>query len=167
MTVRDHTMAKAKSPRMSSAPRSAEVPVDLEQQLCFAVYSTMLAFNKVYRVLLGSLDLTYPQYLVMLALWQGDGVTVSDIGDRLSLDSSTLTPLLKRLEAAGLVARQRAEGDERRVVVTLTPAGRRLRSSAKDIPGRLAQMIGAPVEEIVALRCQLEAVRGALLRGVA
>ena len=99
----------------------------LDEQLCFALYSTGLAMNKVYRKLLRKLDLTYPQYLVMLVLWERDGVTVSDIGARLFLDSATLTPLLKRLEAAGLVARTRSNADERQVVVSLTDAGRRLR----------------------------------------
>jgi DNA-binding MarR family transcriptional regulator len=89
--------------------------------------------NKVYRKLLRKLDLTYPQYLVMLVLWERDGVSVSDIGARLFLDSATLTPLLKRLEAAGLVARQRSAQDERQVMVSLTDAGRAMRREAAAI----------------------------------
>ncbi len=94
-------MSHASSPRGDAA-------LLLENQLCFALYSTSLAMSKVYRKLLGDLDLTYPQYLVMLVLWEQDGLTVSAIGERLFLDSATLTPLLKRLEAAGLVERARA-----------------------------------------------------------
>jgi DNA-binding MarR family transcriptional regulator len=94
--------------------------------MCFALYSANLALHKVYRKLLGQLDLTYPQYLVMLVLWQRDDVTVSDIGEKLFLDSATLTPLLKRLEVAGRLMRQRAKADERQVIITLTDAGKAL-----------------------------------------
>ncbi|KAG1374484.1 hypothetical protein G6F59_018404 [Rhizopus arrhizus] len=94
--------------------------------------------NKVYRKLLRGLDLTYPQYLVMLVLWEGDEITVTDIGDRLFLDSATLTPLLKRLEAAGLVSRKRAVDDERQVIVSLTKQGRDLREQAQAVPHAIA-----------------------------
>jgi MarR family transcriptional regulator, organic hydroperoxide resistance regulator len=102
----------------------------LDQQMCFALYSANLALHKVYRKLLSQLDLTYPQYLVMLVLWERDEITVSDIGERLFLDSATLTPLLKRLETAGLLLRYRATTDERQVIIALTDAGRALREKS-------------------------------------
>src|SRR3954467_10719297 len=98
----------------------------LDNQLCFALYSTSLAMTKLYKPLLEELGLTYPQYLVMLVLWEEDGPMVSGLGERLFLDSGTLPPLLKRLETAGLVARVRDTQDERRVHITLTAAGRKL-----------------------------------------
>jgi DNA-binding MarR family transcriptional regulator len=101
----------------------------LDNQLCFALYSANLALNKLYRQLLAPLNLTYPQYLVMLVLWEQDDV-VSDIGERLFLDSATLTPLLKRLESAGLINRHRSRKDERQVAVTLSDAGRALQQQA-------------------------------------
>src|SRR5919109_699931 len=91
----------------------ADQPLRLDNQICFAIYSTAHAFNRVYKPLLDRLGLTYPQYLVMLVLWEKDGVTVKEIGDRLFLDSGTLTPLLKRLEAAQLIKRSRSRQDER------------------------------------------------------
>lgn len=106
----------------------------LDNQLCFALYSANLALNKLYRQLLAPLNLTYPQYLVMLVLWEQDDITVSDIGERLFLDSATLTPLLKRLESAGLILRQRSRQDERQVAVTLSDAGRALQQQAVTIP---------------------------------
>ena len=106
----------------------------LESQLCFALYSTQLAMNKLYRGLLRELDLTYPQYLTMLVLWQRDRQTVSEIGEQLYLDSATLTPLLKRLEAAALITRQRSRQDERQVEIALTEKGRSLREQAKAVP---------------------------------
>ena len=109
----------------------------LDNQLCFAVYSTSLAMTRLYKPLLDKLGLTYPQYLVMLALWEQDGPMVSVLGERLSLDSGTLTPLLKRLEASGLVARVRDVADERRVHITLTAAGRRLKAKAASVPACL------------------------------
>src|ERR1700737_1717466 len=102
---------------------AADLPQLLGNQLCFAVYSTAHAFNRVYKPLLDRLGLTYPQYLVMLALWERDGVPLKDIGERLFLDSGTLTPLLKRLEAAGLVKRTRSTEDERQVKIVLTALG--------------------------------------------
>ena len=95
----------------------------LGNQLCFAVYSTAHAFNRVYKPLLDRLGLTYPQYLVMLVLWERDDIPVKEIGDKLLLDSGTLTPLLKRLEAAGLIKRIRSRQDERQVLISLTPRG--------------------------------------------
>jgi DNA-binding MarR family transcriptional regulator len=105
----------------------------LDDFLCFAVYSTGFAFNRVYRKLLARLGLTYPQFLVMAALWGEDGASVGALGEKLSLDTSTLTPLLKRLEAMGLVDRRRSAQDERRVIVSLTSKGEALRAEAGDV----------------------------------
>jgi DNA-binding MarR family transcriptional regulator len=137
-------------------------PLQLSEQLCFAVYSTAHAFNHTYKPLLKPLGLTYPQYLVMLVLWEQDGITVSDIGGRLQLDSGTLTPLLKRLEAAGLLTRQRDHSDERQVRIALSDAGRALRERARDIPHRIASAIGQQLPEIIALRQQLTQLRDVL-----
>ena len=102
----------------------------LDNQVCFALYSASLAMTKLYKPLLDRIGLTYPQYLVMLVLWEQDGVTVSELGERLFLDSGTLTPLLKRLEAQGQIARLRDVQEERRVRITLTAEGRALRDQA-------------------------------------
>ncbi len=134
----------------------------LANQLCFAVYSTAHAFNKVYKPLLDPLGLTYPQYLVMLILWDEDEVTVKDLGQRLQLDSGTLTPLLKRLEANGLVTRRRSQADERRVVVTLTEAGRALNEKAEGVPRDLFCSTGLTLDGLNALRDTLLALRGSL-----
>jgi DNA-binding MarR family transcriptional regulator len=131
----------------------------LDDQLCFALYSTGLAMNKVYRKLLRKLDLTYPQYLVMLVLWERDGISVSDIGARLFLDSATLTPLLKRLEAAGLVTRTRSSQDERQVVVGLTDAGRALATDAAAIQQQAQCAAACAPGDLLALKRQLETLR--------
>lgn len=144
---------------MRSAAPSADELLRLDNQLCFAVYSTSLAMTRLYKPLLDKLDLTYPQYLVMLALWEHDGLTVSELGERLSLDSGTLTPLLKRLEANGLVARLRDVADERRVRVTLTAAGRRLKSRAAGVPGCLMAATQCSVPELIALTQQIQQLR--------
>lgn len=136
----------------------------LDQQLCFALYSTALAMNKVYRKLLRGMDLTYPQYLVMMVLWERDELTVSEIGERLFLDSATLTPLLKRLEAAGLVARARAASDERQVLVSLTPAGRALREQAESVPSSVLCASECTPEELSRMKHQLETLRQRLLK---
>ena len=135
----------------------------LDQQLCFALYSTSLAFNKVYRRLLAKLDLTYPQYLVMMVLWERDDVTVSEVGERLFLDSATLTPLLKRVESAGLISRVRGPDDERQVRVTLSPKGRALRQRAADVPDAMLCASQCSPEELVRLKKQLELLRRNLL----
>src|SRR3954469_21924862 len=113
---------------------AADWPLQLDNQICFAVYSTVHAFNRVYKPLLDRLGLTYPQYLVMLVLWERDDVPLKDIGERLFLDSGTLTPLLKRLEAAGLIKRTRSKHDERQVLIALTSQGQALRDKAKMVP---------------------------------
>ena len=131
----------------------------LDNQLCFALYSASLAMTKRYKPLLEALGLTYPQYLVMLVLWEHSGVTVSQLGERLFLDSGTLTPLLKRMEAAGLLQRIRSVRDERRVQITLTAAGRRLKTSAGRVPSCVVQAAGCPLPELVALTRQVQALR--------
>ena len=116
---------------MTPAPDTAWLALD--HQLCFALYSASLAMTKVYKPLLDPLGLTYPQYLVMLVLWEQDDVMVSTVGDRLHLDSGTLTPLLKRLEASGLITRTRSGTDERQVVIGLTAKGTAMREAASEI----------------------------------
>ena len=143
---------------MRSAPTTADMQ-QLDNQLCFAVYSTSLAMTRLYKPLLDKLALTYPQYIVMLALWEQDGVMVSTLGERLSLDSGTLTPLLKRLETSGYVARVRDVADERRVRVTLTAAGRKLKARAASVPGCLMAATQCSVSELVALTQQLQTLR--------
>ncbi len=137
-------------------------PLLLDQQLCFALYSTSLAMNKLYRSVLTPLGLTYPQYLVMMVLWEGDALTVSDIGQRLFLDSATLTPLLKRLEAGELISRQRSASDERQVIIRLTDAGRSLRQQAEAIPPAVFCAAGCSLDELKQLKASLEALRGQL-----
>jgi DNA-binding MarR family transcriptional regulator len=112
----------------------AELLLRLDQQLCFALYNASRAITRTYAPLLEPLGLTYPQYLVMLVLWQEDGLPVKQLGDRLGLDSGTLTPLLKRLEKSGIVERKRDRGDQRVVHITLTAEGRALRSKARKVP---------------------------------
>jgi len=131
----------------------------LDNQVCFALYSASLAMTKLYKPLLERIGLTYPQYVVMLALWERDGATVSELGDRLFLDSGTLTPLLKRLESAGLLARLRDAEDERRVRITLTPAGRALRSQAEAIPACVLESSQCSVPQLQALTRELADLR--------
>lgn len=144
-----------------SPPPDAGV-LALDSQLCFAVYAASHAFSRTYRPLLERLGLTYPQYLVMLVLWEGDGLTVKAIGERLGLDSGTLTPLLKRLSAAGLVLRSRDTADERQVRVALTGAGRALRAEATGLPRVIAGRLGLDVADLRRLRREIDGLRLAL-----
>jgi DNA-binding MarR family transcriptional regulator len=141
---------------------AAHLPLMLDNQLCFAVYSTAHAFNRVYKPLLDRLGLTYPQYLVMLVLWERDDVPVKDIGERLFLDSGTLTPLLKRLEAADLIRRTRSTDDERQVLITLTSHGLALREKAKAVPQGILAASACSVGELVAMKNDLIALRDKL-----
>ncbi|HEX2011325.1 MAG TPA: MarR family transcriptional regulator [Roseateles sp.] len=150
--------------RNAPPSRSADFPLLLDQQLCFALYSTMLGFNKVYRELLKDLGLTYPQYLVMLVLWERDGLTVGELSEHVFLDSPTLTPLLKRLQAAGLIDRARSAADERQVLITLTEAGRALRSKAEALPQCIATAADTPAEQLLELRDRLLTLRGKMFR---
>jgi MarR family transcriptional regulator, organic hydroperoxide resistance regulator len=150
-------------PRPSERSASTASPaLRLSNQLCFAVYSAAHAFNAVYRPLLDKLGLTYPQYLAMLVLWERDGQTVKEIGEKLFLDSGTLTPLLKRLEAARLVRRARDPEDERQVRITLTDAGQALREKAAGIPVAIGCATGKQVGEIERIRNDVLALRDAL-----
>jgi MarR family transcriptional regulator, organic hydroperoxide resistance regulator len=134
----------------------------LDNQICFSLHAASRAFNGVYRDALKDLNLTYPQYLVMLVLWEEDGPMVSELGERLYLDSGTLTPLLKRLEAAGLIARVRDTQDERRVHITLTAAGRKLRARAQKIPGCVRTASRCSLGELMQLKQQLRGLRDRL-----
>lgn len=131
----------------------------VEYQVCFALYSTHLAMNKVYRRALKDTGLTYPQYLVMQILWEGDGIGVSDIGKRLGLDSATLTPLLKRLEADRMVVRTRASDDERHVLITLTEKGTQLKSKAAQVPPQIFAAGGCSLSEYATIISQLATLR--------
>lgn len=147
----------------NTLPPGIEAPRTLDGQLCFALYSANLAMGKLYRQLLAGLELTYPQYLVMLVLWEGDGITVSELGERLFLDSATLTPLLKRLQTAGLVQRTRGTRDERQVIVTLTDEGKALREKAGQVPVEVFCATGCEIDEVVGLKSQLEKLRAGLI----
>ena len=148
---------------MPNAKPSSSASVDqmlrLDNQLCFAIYSASLAMTRLYKPLLDQLELTYPQYLVMLALWEQDGLMVSELGQRLSLDSGTLTPLLKRLEASGYVSRIRDVKDERRVHISLTAAGRKLKARAAKVPACLLDASQCSLDELVSLTRQVQQLR--------
>lgn len=131
----------------------------LDKQFCFSLYSASLAMTKTYKPLLEKIGLTYPQYLVMLVLWQQDDVLVKEIGELLFLDSGTLTPLLKRLEAAELIQRTRDAEDERQVRITLTTQGKQLKKLAKNIPAEVMCASGQPAETLLKLRSELTKIR--------
>jgi MarR family transcriptional regulator, organic hydroperoxide resistance regulator len=152
-----HTM-----PNKNDTANATDAMLQLDNQLCFALYSTSLAMTKLYKPLLEEMGLTYPQYLAMLVLWEQDGLTVSELGERLYLDSGTLTPLLKRMESAGLVSRIRAVEDERRVHITLTAAGRKLKARAAKIPGCIMSATQCSVPELVSLTQQVQSFRNRL-----
>ena len=135
----------------------------LDQQLCFALYSASLAMTKAYRPLLAELGLTYPQYLVMLALWQHGPQGVTELADRLCLDSGTLTPLTKRMEAQGLIQRQRSNVDERQVEISLTTAGKKLKSRAEPLPLCMMQLSGCQPPQLETLTRELNALRDQLV----
>ena len=135
----------------------------LDNQLCFALYSASLAMTKMYKPMLEAIRLTYPQYLAMLVLWEEDGLTVSEIGERLLLDSGTLTPLLKRMEATGLLVRLRDTEDERRVRVKLTAAGNSLRVQAAEIPSCVRDITGCSVSELHSLSQSIKKFRQRLM----
>ena len=134
----------------------------LDHQICFSLHAASRAFNSVYRVALKDLGLTYPQYLVMLVLWEHGELPVKQIGEHLRLDSGTLSPLLKRLESAGYVERRRSKEDERSVTARPTAAGAELREKALDVPRRIGEATGLSVERIRALRSELEALTATL-----
>lgn len=130
----------------------------LDRQVCFALAAASRSVISLYRPVLEPLGLTHPQYLVMLALWESSPLRVNELGDKLYLDSATLSPLLKRLEAAGLVVRSRSATDERAVEVTLTDAGAALRTRAEAVPPAIIDRLGLPVSQLEAVRDQLHAL---------
>lgn len=134
----------------------------LDRQLCFALYSASRAMTAAYRPILTELNLTYPQYLVLLVLWEEERVTVGGLGERLQLDSGTLSPLLKRLEANGFIRRERSLQDERQVEVTLTPAGRKLEGKAQCIPQQLGARMGITERDAADLRDAIHRLTDAL-----
>jgi DNA-binding MarR family transcriptional regulator len=144
---------------MSKKPASSDRPVEslrLDNQLCFALYGAANRMTRLYRPMLDAMGLTYPQYLAMLVLWEQSPRTVGALGDALDLDSSTLTPLLKRLEAGGLVERHRDPEDERRVIVGLTDKGRALRDQAELIPEQMICALDMPMDLIETMRERLK-----------
>ena len=148
--------------RKQSVQKPVKQPVDpllLGNQICFAVYSTAHAFNRVYKPLLDRLGLTYPQYLVMMVLWERDGVPVKDIGEKLFLDSGTLTPLLKRMETADLVRRTRSSEDERQVKIALTAKGHALKEQARAVPQAILARSACSVGELLTMKNELVSLR--------
>lgn len=142
---------------------STDDTLKLKDFLCFAVYSANHAFNRVYKPMLDRLGLTYPQYIAMVTLWSEDGLTVGQIGDRVLLETNTLTPLLKRLEGAGLVRRVRDAVDERQVRVHLTEKGRALRHEATRVPAEMGLCLGHDTQELRELTGELTRLRDGLL----
>ena len=136
--------------------------LDLDRQLCFALYSASLAMTKAYKPMLVELGLTYPQYLVMLALWQHGSQRVGELGERLGLDSGTLTPLAKRLQMLGLIERKRSAVDERQVEISLTAAGKKLRARAEPIPMCVLQLTGCQLPQLETLTRELKDLRNQL-----
>jgi MarR family transcriptional regulator, organic hydroperoxide resistance regulator len=155
---------------MSDQPKQSPAPLvnmlALDKQFCFALYSASHAMTKTYKPMLDKLGLTYPQYLVMLVLWEQDAILVKEIGARLFLDSGTLTPLLKRLEANGLVSRNRDPHDERQVRIVLSEQGRALRSQAQDIPEQVLCASGQQLDELGQMRAALSRVRDDLFKAL-
>lgn len=149
---------------MTSDAKADDELMKLDNFLCFAVYSANHAFTRVYKLLLEALDLTYPQYLVMVLLWDNDDQTVGSLGEKLFLESSTLTPMLKRLEAAGYISRVRDKADERQVRVQLTDIGRSLRQKATDVPRGLMDVMHLSAEDLERLRLEVSSLRNTLLK---
>lgn len=134
----------------------------LEDHLCFSLYATSMAINRIYKPLLDKLGITYPQYLVLSTLWEGDGRTVGAIAERLSLESSTITPLVKRLEAASLVTRARPADDERRVIVSLTERGRAMKQESRCLGEALFTKAAMTPEQLIALNREVLRLKAAL-----
>ncbi|QWW68701.1 MarR family winged helix-turn-helix transcriptional regulator [Rhizobium sp. WYJ-E13] len=142
-----------------------EIPEEekrLEKQLCFAVYATAHAFTRAYKPILDRVGLTYPQYIVMLVLWEKAELPVKTIGEQLDLDSGTLSPLLKRLEQNGLIKRLRDSRDERQVIVSLTPKGQSMKGEINTIMSSIGEAIGCTLEEMAVMRDMLHRLRGNL-----
>ncbi|WP_312268943.1 MarR family transcriptional regulator [Pseudescherichia sp.] len=149
------------------APVQSEAPVTVDQFLCFALYSASLAMTKLYQSRLKPLGLTYPQYLVLLALWEKDNVTVSEIGARVQLDSGTLSQLLKRLEESGFISRRRDVGrDERKVLISLTEQGEELKICAAGVPADMISVMDTPIEELSDLTVRVAKLRQKLINAI-
>ncbi|MES2743053.1 MAG: MarR family transcriptional regulator [Pseudomonadota bacterium] len=148
---------------MDPAPPPDRAAPRLDGQLCFALYSTSLAMSKLYRKLLRQLGLTYSQYLVMMVLWEQNQLTVSEVGERLFLDSATLTPLLKRMEQAALITRVRAASDERQVIISLTEQGERMRADAALLPASVLSATDCSEQQLAGMKQQLTALRASLM----
>ncbi|MBD9644527.1 MULTISPECIES: MarR family winged helix-turn-helix transcriptional regulator [Pantoea] len=145
----------------------SEAPVTVDQFLCFALYSASLAMTKLYQSRLKPLGLTYPQYLVLLALWEKDHVTVSELGARVQLDSGTLSQLLKRLEQAGIISRKRdVGGDERRVLISVTEQGQELKIAAAGVPADMVSVMDTPYEELADLTARVTTLRQKLINAL-
>ena len=138
----------------------------LDDQLCFSLYGASMAIGRAYKPLLDALEITYPQYLVLSALWEGDGQSIGALADRLGLDSSNVTPLVKRMEAAGLVSRLRNPADERQVVVSLTDAGRDMQARSTCLGQTLFAAAGLGVDRLVQLNKDVQAFRDSVSRFV-
>lgn len=152
-------------PKACGNADESEAPVTIDQFLCFALYSASLAMTKLYQSRLRPLGLTYPQYLVMLALWETDDVTVSELGTRVQLDSGTLSQLLKRMEQSGLILRRRDVGnDERRVLITLTKEAHALKAQAAGVPADMISVMDTPLEELSDLTQRVAKLREKLLK---
>jgi DNA-binding MarR family transcriptional regulator len=160
MSTKQSRTRRGKAGPADDAPR-------LDDQLCFMFYATSRAIVDAYRPALASIGLTYPQYLVMLILWEQDGQAVGEIGAKLRLESNTLTPLLKRLEANGLVMRERDRRDERQVRIALTSAGRRLKRAVHVVPEALACRLTLPAATVEQLRLHMDLILRTLGTGVA
>lgn len=146
-------------------PIDADELLKLDNQLCFALYSASLAMTKAYKPLLEQLNLTYPQYLVMLILWQQDGITLREIADRMLMDSGALTPVLKRLEQQGLITRRRVSGNERALEICVTEQGVALKQQAADVVLQIGASCALDLNELTALRQQLVQLRQRLTPG--
>lgn len=141
---------------------STAVPLQLKEFLCFSIYSATHAFSRMYQPLLRGLDLTYPQFIVMILLWERDGQSVGELGRKLLLQSNTLTPMLKRLETLSYIKRSRSSTDERQVSIHLTEAGRKLRLRASDIVQSVRKATGLPEKQFKELKDGVDALRKAL-----
>ena len=142
---------------------SADTTLKLDTQLCFALYAASNAMTRLYRDKLEPLGLTYPQYLVLLVLWEQDGIAVKEIGRRLHLDSGTLTPMLKRMEQAGLVQRRRSRADERQVDIALTPAGEALKAEIRAMRAELGCLLPVPAADIARLQLEIRSLADGLI----
>jgi DNA-binding MarR family transcriptional regulator len=142
---------------------TADPTLKLDNQLCFALYAASNAMTRLYRDKLEPLGLTYPQYLVMLVLWEQDGMAVKEIGQRLHLDSGTLTPMLKRMEQSGLVQRRRNGADERQVDIFLTPAGQAMKAEIRGVRAELGCLLPLPATDIGRLRTELRGLADGLI----